>query len=126
MHGFLGNSEDLILVKNEIVQYTSYVQMMCSSANEDDTNQDLFEMGKNLAMEVKSMFDFDDSRYSRISFVSHSMGGLIVRAALPFLHEYSSKMFTYFSLATPHLGHIVSGSTLVDLGMWALKKWNKS
>ena len=61
MHGFLGNSEDLILVKNEIVQYTSYVQMMCSSANEDDTNQDLFEMGKNLAMEVKSMFDFDDS-----------------------------------------------------------------
>ena len=50
-----------MIVKNEITLYAKNVQMICSSSNEDDTNQDLFEMGKNLAMEVKSMFDFDDS-----------------------------------------------------------------
>ena len=53
---------------------------------------------------------------SRISFVGHSLGGLIIRAAIPNLKEYSKKLFCYISLCTPHLGYIFTKSKLVDVG----------
>jgi alpha-beta hydrolase superfamily lysophospholipase len=66
------------------------------------------------------------SSLGRLSFIGHSMGGLIVRAALPHLSKFTSKMFTYLSLGSPHLGYHYSSSKLVEAGIWFLKKWRKS
>lgn len=69
-------------------------------------------MGKNLASEV-SMFISDwcpGSCLGRISFIGHSLGGLIIRAALPHLEEYANKMFTFMTFSSPHLGYIFSNS----------------
>ena len=41
-----------------------------------------------------------------MSFIGHSIGGLIIRAALPHLAEYAPKFFTYISLGSPHLGYM--------------------
>jgi len=41
---------------------------------------------------------------SRISFIGFSLGGLIIRAALPRLRSYRHLFHTYLSIATPHLG----------------------
>lgn len=41
----------------------------------------------------------------RISFICHSLGGIVCRAALPYLSDFNEKMFTFLSLAVPHLGY---------------------
>lgn len=40
----------------------------------------------------------------RLSFICHSLGGLIVRAALPLLEDLSDRMGVLVTLMTPHLG----------------------
>lgn len=59
-----------------------------------------------------------------VSFVCHSIGGLIARAAVPLLPtEIRHKLHTYISFSSPHLGY---GSTdvsgLVSTALWVLKK----
>jgi alpha-beta hydrolase superfamily lysophospholipase len=77
-----------------------------SQANEEQTEGDIMEMGERLATEVKQyIISFcPASCLSKISFIGHSLGGLIIRAALPHLSEYSQKFFTYMSLSSPQLG----------------------
>jgi hypothetical protein len=86
------------------------------------------EMGERLATEVKQyIISFcPASCLSKISFIGHSLGGIIVKASLPHLAEYSSKFFTYISLSSPHMGQMFGKSSLVDAGLWVLKKWRKS
>lgn len=86
------------------------------------------EMGERLSSEVKQyILSFcPASCLSKLSFIGHSLGGLIIRAALPHLSEYSGKFFTYISLSSPHLGYMYNSSRLIDTGMWFLKKWRKS
>lgn len=55
--------------------------------------------------------------FKRLSFVAHSMGGLVVRAALPHLERYKDLMYTYISLGTPHLGYLVKTKGLVNSGI---------
>ena len=62
----------------------------------------------------------------RISFIGHSMGGVIVRAAVPHLSEFKLNMNTYISLSSPHLGYGYNNSLLIDAGLWFLKRMRKS
>jgi len=65
--------------------------ILLSISNEDNTDGDIMEMGERLASEVKKFIDstFTDAEISKISFIGHSLGGLIIRAALPHLSQYS-------------------------------------
>ena len=85
-------------------------------------------MGKNLAHEVNSFIIkwCPGNSLGRISFITHSLGGLIARASLPYLDEYQDKMYTYISFGTPHLGYLLSKHILVNIGMWFLKVWKNS
>lgn len=85
-------------------------------------------MGKRLAEEVKEhIYNYcPASCLTRISFIAHSMGGLITRAALPHLEEYKDKFYTYMSLSSPHLGYMYNSNKLFGAGMWFWKKWRKS
>lgn len=86
------------------------------------------EMGERLATEVKQyILSFcPASCLAKISFIGHSLGGLIIRAALPHLSQYNDKFFTYMSLSSPHLGYMYNSNKLFDAGMWVLKNWRKS
>ena len=85
-------------------------------------------MGERLADEVKQyIISFCPTQcLSKISFIGHSLGGLIIRAALPHLSEYYNKFFTYMTLSAPHLGFLYNSNKLFDAGMWVVKKWRKS
>ena len=61
-----------------------------------------------------------------ISFIAHSLGGLIVRAALRGMEGWKGRMRNFVTLATPHLGHLLHNSNLNRFGMWALTKLKKS
>lgn len=86
------------------------------------------EMGERLASEVRNyIVSFcPASCLSKLSFIGHSLGGLIIRAALPHLAEFSKKFYTYISMSTPHLGYMYNSNKLFDAGMWVLKNWRKS
>ena len=81
---------------------------LCSSTNEDQTEGDIFEMGVRLSQEVNAYITqyCPGSTLGRISFIAHSLGGLIARAALPYLEEHADKMYNFFTLSTPHLGYM--------------------
>ena len=65
---------------------------------------------------------------ARLSFIGHSMGGIIVRAALthPLLRQHRTKLHTFCSLGSPHLGYLYTDNSLVDGGLWFLKKFKNS
>ena len=87
------------------------------------------ESGRRLAQEVKAFVRQACSEVEivKMSFVGFSMGGLIIRAALPYLAEYRRKFFTFLTLSSPHLGFSKSeSSSVVSYGLWALKKSTKS
>jgi len=89
--------------------YPDSVILMAQS-NEDHTEGDILEMGERLASEVKNyiMSFCPVSCLAKLSFIGHSLGGVIIRAALPHLSEFSSKFYTYISLGSPHLGYMYS------------------
>ncbi len=129
VHGFQGNSYDMKLIKNNLGLVNSSLVFLSSNANQDDTECDFEEMGKRLANEVRSYLkEWSEGGilFKKISFVGHSIGGLIIRSALPHLMDYSEKFFIFMSLSTPHLGYVYSSSTIVDAGLWLLKTWKKS
>ncbi|OMJ68881.1 hypothetical protein SteCoe_33535 [Stentor coeruleus] len=127
-HGFQGSSFDLRAIRNQIALFKSNTLLMCSSKNEDHTEEDIEKMGKRLAEEVVTFIDdwCAQTRISKISFIGHSLGGLIIRAALPYLSEYSGKFGFFMTFSSPHLGYMYKSSALVDAGMWFLKKFKKN
>lgn len=89
---------------------------------------DIMEMGVRLAQDVKAFISewCPGEELGRISFIGHSLGGLVIRAALPYLEEYSDKMHLYMSLSSPHLGYSFNNNGLVKFGLWVLKKFKKN
>ncbi len=128
VHGFEGNSNDMRIIKNEIALINPTIVFLSSISNQDDTGNDLFQMGKNLATEViKYIKEWDNGLiFKKISFIGHSIGGVIIRSALPYLKEYKEKFYLYISLSSPHLGYAFSDSKLIKTGMWFLKRWKGS
>lgn len=103
VHGFQGNSYDMKLFKNYISLAHPEAMFLCSSINEENTEGNIQEMGEKLSTEVINFISENcpENTLGRLSFVGHSLGGLIIRACLPFLDKYQDKMFTYASLSTP-------------------------
>jgi pimeloyl-ACP methyl ester carboxylesterase len=128
VHGFQGNSFDMRLFKNQISLLYPDAMFLTSSANECRTDGHIGEMGISLATEVLTFIEQTCplSSIGRVSFIGHSLGGLIIRAALPSLEILSSRLHAYITQSTPHLGYLNNSSRLVSMGLWVLKKWRKS
>lgn len=127
-HGFQGNSFDLRLFKNNISYLYPDTLFLCASANEDLTDGEINGMGLRLANEVKNYIEewVPGNNLGRLSFIGHSLGGLIIRSALPHLEQFAPKMHLFMTLSSPHLGYMYNSSKIIDAGMWFLKKWKKS
>ena len=127
-HGLGGNQADLRMLKGILSYKYPHSAFVFSSANDNLNDGDIEDMGENLAKEVRNYLEDKENKGSigRISFIGYSLGGVVIRAALPDLEKYSEKFFTYVSLASPHLGYLVNSSSLVDAGMWVIKTWKNN
>lgn len=131
VHGFQGNSFDMRLIRNNISLLYPRALYLCSSANEKDTEGDIAQMGVRLADEVKLYVrewcpGKPEPSLGRLSFIAHSVGGLIVRSALPHLEAFKDQMYTFLSLSSPHLGYMYTENSLFKTGLWIAKKVRKS
>jgi len=128
VHGYQGNSCDMRISKNVMFMRLPYIGTLCSVDNEGRTEGDIQEMGDRLAREVINYIKewYTGNKLQRISFIGHSLGGVIIRTALPKLADYKDKMHVFMTLSSPHLGCMYSSSKLVGAGMWILKKWSTS
>jgi len=128
VHGFQGNSYDMRTMKNYLSILHPEALFLCSCKNEGKTEEDIEEMGMRLAQEV---IDFvqewcPGSTLGMLSFIGHSLGGVIIRAALPHLSRFKDKMETFVTLSSPHLGYMYASNTIVNTGLWVLKRLRKS
>nr|KAG5709617.1 hypothetical protein BaRGS_001667 [Batillaria attramentaria] len=130
VHGLDGNSADLRLVRTYIeMALPGYrLEFLMSERNQQDTFADFEKMTEKLVSEILFNMEIYSSQVSRISFVGHSLGNIIIRSALtsPKLAHLLPKMYTFLSLSGPHLGALYNNSGLVNMGMWFMQKWKKS
>lgn len=125
-HGLEGASNDLRQVRIflQAALPKSDLHFLMSDAYMEDTYQDIKEMGRLLADDIVQTIICSPKPYERISFIGHSLGTLVVRAALqdPLLERYTSKFHTFLSLSGPHLGMMYSPSYLVNGGLWLMQR----
>ena len=128
VHGFQGNSFDVRLIRNQVALWRPDTILMCSHMNEGETEGDIAAMGERLAEEVIQYIHewCPKNQLEKISFIGHSLGGLIIRASLPHLKSLAPKFHFYITFSSPHLGYMYNSSKIVDAGLWIIKKWKKS
>ena len=124
VHGYGGSHYDMGPYKNFLSMIIPHSVFLASKSNEEMEGKKINQMGKDLANEVIGAIK-GYSNIGKVSFIGHSLGGVISRAALPYLKEYKGKMFTYVSLSSPHLGTVKNSSFLVNTGMFFLNKIKK-
>ena len=126
-HGLKGEANQFKFLKLVLKLAIPKCKVLSCISNEDKSDNDIFEMGKKLAFEVEEYIDSlmkKDPRFKlgRISFIGHSLGGLIIRAALQHLKFYKDKMHGLMTFATPHLGSIKHSNKMICSAMWVMKK----
>uniref|UniRef100_A0A8C5H5X5 DUF676 domain-containing protein n=1 Tax=Gouania willdenowi TaxID=441366 RepID=A0A8C5H5X5_GOUWI len=130
VHGLDGNSADLRLVKTylELGLPGARIDFLMSERNQNDTFADFESMTDRLLDEIVQYIQIYNLTISKISFVGHSLGNLIVRSVLtrPRFKCYLSRLHTFLSLSGPHLGTLYNSSALVNTGLWFMQKWKKS
>eukprot|EP00668_Euglena_longa_P000402 GGOE01000514.1.p1 GENE.GGOE01000514.1~~GGOE01000514.1.p1 ORF type:complete len:859 (-),score=234.85 GGOE01000514.1:134-2710(-) len=124
VHGFRGNRADFRLFRNYMAMFMTKGRMdyLLAQSLEKMPYSNLSDMGEALAGEIQDHILSENIRIRKLSFVAHSMGGVVVRAALrhPFLGQYSKFFETYASFGAPHLGNTTVRSKVVDSAMWVL------
>ncbi|CAF3528073.1 unnamed protein product [Rotaria sp. Silwood1] len=130
VHGLDGNSGDLRLMKTylQLCLPTCQLDFLMSSSNHSTTFDDIDVMVKQLIEEIDIHIERSGLKPQRISFIGHSLGNLIIRAAVSHkrFQLYRPLLYTYLSLSGPHLGTLFNTSGLVNIGMWLMQKWKKS
>ncbi|XP_077991371.1 protein FAM135A-like [Glandiceps talaboti] len=130
VHGLDGNMADLRLVRTyiELGLPGAKMEFLMSEKNQMDTFADFSVMTDRLVGEILYYIDVYSLNPTRISFIGHSLGNIIIRSVLtrPEMKPWLDKMHTLLSLSGPHLGTMYNSSALVNTGMWFMQKWKKS
>ena len=126
VHGYQGSPQDMQILRNEISQLFPYTAFLISVSNENKTDSSIEELGNNLALELRVFLsEAPASQIGIISFIGHSLGGLIIRAAVPLLTDLQGKFHLFMTLSSPHLG-VQEASKLVRAGIWIVSNLNKA
>lgn len=129
VHGLQGNQFDLRLYRIFLTLALPQVRFsfLMASANQADTFCDFNLMTDRLLEEVLEHVRDMPTPPSKVSFIGHSLGSIIVRSLVTrpefaFLHP---KLHLYVSICGPHLGTKYQNG-IVSVGMWAVRKWYNS
>ena len=96
-----------------------------SQNNEGRTEGAIEDLGHRLAVEVKNYLNSKALKDMEISFIGHSLGGLIIRSSLKYLQLYKKNFKSFITLCSPHLSYLHHTSTLVTTSLWVMNKLKK-
>lgn len=88
-----------------------------SEVNQRQGEESIRTMGHKLSVEILGHIQLMEG-VDEISFICHSIGGVVARSALSNLSALANKMKFFISLGSPHVGLFVKQSTLVRTGLW--------
>ena len=125
VHGFHGSDFDMRHFQALWTHFGHRLHVKISTSNSRSKNISTLEMGKNFADEVINFLHLHPL-VKNISFYGHSLGGIVIRAALPYLTSFSSMMRTIVTTGSPHLARRVSGFGILDFGFILVKDVTKS
>lgn len=145
VHGLAGNQYDLRMLRLALLRFMPQMEFMMSAANESNTHRSFDEMTDGFVKELIAALD--SPHVTRVSFIGHSLGNIIVRNALSrpsvqALFEAHNPtaapntttaghrrarptLHTFLSLCGPHLGARYT-TGIVSTGMWFMSKWKRS
>eukprot|EP01083_Nonionella_stella_P028526 78569_1 len=136
VHGYQGNSWDMRMFRNHLLVQCPSDLFLLSEANESEgaTEGDIGQMGQRLAQEIVTFIDTNviqqQHKLCRISFITHSLGGIIAREACTnsifVASPYSDKCYTFISLAVCHCGYLFGRSKALQAGFYLMRSWKKS
>lgn len=125
VHGYHASHFDMRVYQNFLAKIIPHSIFLISKANEDMTKKKIPQMGIDLANEIIKYVQETKSKFSKISFIGHSLGGVIIRTALNHLPQFKAYFFSFVSLSSPHLGCQQNKSSLVNIGMTFMEKVQK-
>ncbi|ULU12520.1 hypothetical protein L3Y34_015647 [Caenorhabditis briggsae] len=148
VHGLEGSHEDLVPFRcgldQAISAYYHSIQTdgddfeeepwsfeyLMSSANRSQTWADITTMAHNLLSEVREHVEEARCDIQRISFMAHSLGGVIVRSAIGLAPEVEmqwmvDRCYTLMTINSPHLG-LAYVPKHIHWGVQIVKWWKKS
>lgn len=128
-HGLQGNQFDLRLYRIFLTLTLPQVRFsfLMASSNQADTFCDFNLMTDRLLEEVLEHVRDMATPPSKVSFIGHSLGSIIVRSLVtrPEFAFLLPKLHLYISICGPHLGTKYQNG-IVSVGMWAVRKWYNS
>lgn len=129
VHGLQGNQFDLRLYRIFLALALPQVRFsfLMSSSNQADTFCDFNLMTDRLLDEVLEHVRDMPTPPSKVSFIGHSLGSIVVRSLItrPEFSSLHPKLHLYLSICGPHLGTKYQNG-IVSVGMWAVRKWYNS
>uniref|UniRef100_A0A1I7UY16 DUF676 domain-containing protein n=1 Tax=Caenorhabditis tropicalis TaxID=1561998 RepID=A0A1I7UY16_9PELO len=105
-------------------------EYLMSSSNRSQTWADITTMAHNLLSEVREYVEEARADIQRISFMAHSLGGVIVRCAVGLAPELEmqwmvDRCYTLMTINSPHLG-LAYVQKHIHWGVQFVKWWKKS
>ena len=129
VHGLQGTQFDLRLYRIYLTLCLPNVKLdfLMAQSNQGQTFTDFNLMTNNLLSEVLDYVASMPTPPSKISFIGHSLGNIVVRSLVtrPEFAQFLPKLHLFFSICGPHLGTRLQNS-IVSVGMWAVRKWFNS
>lgn len=130
LHGYGANPIDMKKVENFINYMYPHVHCLLIHNCFSNTNKSLHFLSKSVVQEMLAAlrrFEESGCTITRISFLAHSIGGLVFRLAMndARLQPYWGLYHFFLSLNVPHLG-ILFASYGTDLGTRLMTLWSKS
>jgi pimeloyl-ACP methyl ester carboxylesterase len=101
-HGFMANGDSLINFYSELSKLPGITCTLSRVCERFGSTRGIRSCARLLAESVIEYVNANDVR--TVSFIGHSMGGLIIRAALEELEDVDVEWGLYATVSTPHLG----------------------
>ena len=129
IHGLQGNQFDLRLYRIFLQLALPQVrfEFLMAQTNQSDTFCDFNLMTDRLVEEIMDFVNDMPTAPSKVSFIGHSLGNVIIRSLVtrPELVSLQPKLHLFLSICGPHLGTRYQNG-IVSVGMWAVRKWYNS
>ncbi|KAJ3005592.1 hypothetical protein HKX48_000602, partial [Thoreauomyces humboldtii] len=123
VHGLLGSAYDFRQYRNKVILARQNLNLpahdlvfLNSNSNEDDTFDDISALADNLVAEINEFVESERIRVGRMSFVCHSLGGIIARCAIEKsgMDAYRDTYESFTTMATPHLSVGLTSNRLLS------------